>query len=399
MQRNVLIFILDNFMGNKFPSSGDQNLQNKHFVLRSYLHFNNFDIISIVYGSTVAETALLDIINFISDVLGACGAVERVYRQSLQITVWDMRHLSKDTDLGAYLLSKIAFRLNGDADSRFCFSVTALDSCHDATSRRPSLSIPVTAPANPDETSRYINNMLDAVGILTAISTGRLKILLVPINGFCDGQASADHEIDPRIAMDGGVLRRIAFWRSLFEELGLIQILDYHIAMAAASEVRADKNLRATLYVSPSCLRADTWGRMFGQIFCDPDISGRFAIGVCHSAFFNRTDVDLGLIAQIRDAGNGIAIDEFDAGTQSCRDLSVLEPNIVKMDAAWVRHNVGHIELADAIRLAREVATDVVTDCFDNSDGHLVDLEADPIWKDIKFIYYKSYSHIENFYN
>jgi hypothetical protein len=321
-------------MSNNLLSLEGQYLQDQHFVVHSYLHFNNFDIISSVYGRTVAENALIDTLNFLSDTIGVFGAVERVYRQSLQITVWDIGQLTKDTDLCAYLLSKIAFRLNGDADRRFYFSVTALDGCRDAKSPRPSLSIPVTAPANSDETSRYINNMVDAVGILTAISAGRLKILLVPINGCCDGQASADHEIDPRIALDGGVLRRIAFWRSLFEELGLIQILDYHIAKAAASELRANENLRATLYVSSSCLRADTWGKMFGQIFSSPDCAGRFVIGVSPSVFFTFTDVDLELIADIRNAGNGIATDEFDAGTQSCLDLFVKEPTIVKIDAA-----------------------------------------------------------------
>lgn len=297
--------------------------QNGASVLRAYLHFNNFDIVSSVYGSSAAEAALLDTIAAIEKDLGAHGAADRAYRQAVKITVWDLGFLPEGTDLSSYLLLQIACRLYGDADKCFCFSVTAFGGCENTSARSTTMSIPVNAPANPDEASRYHNNMLDAVGILSAISAGRLKISLVPIGGLCGGEASADYEIVPKIVTEDGALRSIACWRTIFEQLGLIHILDYLIARATAAELRADKNLRATLYVSPSCLRADTWGKMFGQIFSSPDCAGRFVIGVSPSVFFNQTDVDLELIADIRNAGNGIAIDEFDAGTQSSRDLFV----------------------------------------------------------------------------
>lgn len=321
-------------MASVLQFSDEGMAQNGVSILHAYLHFNNFDIISSVYGSDAAEAALLDAIAAIEEILGARGAADRAYRQAVKITVWDLGILPEGTDLCSYLLLQTAFRLYGGADKRFCFSVTAFGGCQNTNSRRTTMSIPVDAPTNPDEASRYHNNMLDAVGILTAISAGELKILLVPIDGLCDGEASTDYAIDPKIVTAGGALRSIASWRMLFEKLGLIQILDYHVARAAAAELRAYENLRATLRVSPSCLRADTWGRMFGQIFSNPDSAGRFVIGVSPSVFFNRTDVDLELIASIRNAGNGIAIDEFDAGTQSCRDPFVWETSIVKMDAA-----------------------------------------------------------------
>lgn len=303
-------------------------------TMHAYLHFNNFDIISSVYGHAAAEAALLDAIAAIEESLGAHGAAGRAYRQAVRITVWDLGFLPDGADLCSYLLLQTAFRLYGDADKSFCFSVTAFGGCQNTNPRRVTMSIPVDVPANSDEALWYHSNMLDAVGILAAISADGLKIVFVPVGGLRDGEASTGYAIDPKIVTEGGALRSIACWRTPFEKLGLIQILDYHVAQAAAAELRADENLRATLYVSPSCLRADTWGKMFGQIFSGPDSAGRFVIGISPSIFFNQTDVDLELIADIRNAGNGIAIDEFDAGARSCHDPFAWDPSNVKMDAA-----------------------------------------------------------------
>ncbi len=350
----------------------------------AYLNINNFDVISKVYGAAIAERATADVIAILNANLAASGVVERVHSQSLRITLWDFDWIPRGTTLCTHLLSKIAFRSCQIDEHEFFLSISATDRTAGSNVPQSTEYSFIVAPTSQAAIDQVANNMADAVCILRAILLGQLQLLLVPLCGDLDRQYSVAYEVDARIVSENGALRRIELWRPLFEELGLVHILDYHIVTAVAAKMQADTSLSATVYVSPSSLRSREWGRILESIVCNEAISTRITVGITRSIYYKRTEVSLQAIDRIRESGASIAIDGFKHDFQAVRDLMVLQPDTVKMDAIWVRQRAGQVALLEWTKIAQEVARNVVIDCFDSRNQLRSAFNSDSIWEGIK---------------
>lgn len=185
---------------------------------------------------------------------------------------------------------------------------------------------------------RYIRDMELSAALLADLEDGNIQLAWQPIR--C-ANSSADilyHECFLKVFREGIRTPPIEDISAL-ERLGLVRVLDQHILNFVIGELQDTSTPCLAVNISAQSARLDEWWcrtlELLGQ---QRDVARRLVIEIGQTAPISDIESAIKFIQKMRSLGVRVALDGFGAGYASVRQILALKPDIVKLDALFMRH-------------------------------------------------------------
>ncbi|MFC3712994.1 EAL domain-containing protein [Sphingoaurantiacus capsulatus] len=220
---------------------------------------------------------------------------------------------------------------------------------------------------------RLRDDMAVAAATFLAIAEGRLYFLFQSIAGAADAEQALYQECFARL-VDGATEHELHTPRGFMpalERLGLTRRFDRAVVEGGLEYLRANPVARVGCNISSLSAVADAWWTpVLDRLAAAPDLAERLVIEITETAPRGDIEPILGFVRAFRRAGCRIAIDNFGAGFSGLRFAVAAAPDIIKIDACYVReqaaHAFGPAYLGHLVGLARCLATEVVVVGIEN---------------------------------
>lgn len=222
---------------------------------------------------------------------------------------------------------------------------------------------------------RTKEDMRVAVATFEAISQGRLYFLFQSIAAALDPGCTLYQEAFTRIVdrtTDEEFQTPRGFIPAL-ERLGLTRRFDRAVLEGGIDYLRANPTARIGCNISSLSAVDDTWWTpVLDRLAAAPDVASRLVVELTETTPRGDIAPILEVVRAFRRAGCRIAIDNFGAGFSGLRFAVAAAPDVIKVDACYVREQAaeafGSTYLGHLVGLAACLATDVV----------VVGIESDP---------------------
>jgi diguanylate cyclase (GGDEF)-like protein len=167
-------------------------------------------------------------------------------------------------------------------------------------------------------------------------------------------------------AVDGTVLPA-SFVVPMVEKLGFMPMLDQRVLELAANALEEDPGLTLSVNVSQASVSHPEWISALTAFAAPrPSLARRLIVELTETCFVHDIDTTRLRIAQIKDLGVRVAIDDFGSGHTSFRHLRDLHVDIIKIDGAFVqnivRSNDDRFFVRTLLELARHLDVLVVAE-------------------------------------
>ena len=220
-------------------------------------------------------------------------------------------------------------------------------------------------------------DMRIAVATFEAIAEGRLYFLFQSIAAARDPARRLYQECFTRI-VDRTTEEELQTPRGFIpalERLGLTRRFDRAVIEGGIEFLRASPAARIGCNISALSAVDDAWwAPVLDQLAAAPDVAERLVIELTETTPRGDIAPILDVVRAFRRAGCRIAIDNFGAGFSGLRFAVAAAPDIIKIDACYVREQAadafGSTYLLHLVGLASCLATDVVVVGIEN-DGDL----------------------------
>lgn len=221
-------------------------------------------------------------------------------------------------------------------------------------------------------------DMRVAVATFEAIAEGRLYFLFQSITGLLDPGLTLYQECFTRIVdrtTDEELQTPRGFIPAL-ERLGLTRRFDRAVIEGGIAFLRANPTARIGCNISALSAIDDAWWTpVLDGLAAAPDVASRLVVELTETTPRGDIAPILEVVRAFRRAGCRIAIDNFGAGFSGLRFAVAAAPDIIKIDACYVREQAaeafGATYLGHLVGLAACLATDVVVVGIEN-DADLV---------------------------
>lgn len=234
----------------------------------------------------------------------------------------------------------------GDDDVHLALTCPALPEADRSTS---SLPMPICAPAGDDEdwAAQYRCDMRLAAHALAALEEGRLDLCWQPVRSANAPDHLLYHEGLARlIGRDGQALSPGVFVPAL-ERLGLVRAFDRDVFALVLSELEHFPGARLGVNISAHSARRDGWWfSTLERLRAAPDLARRLVVEITETAAL--TAEAHRFVSALRRLGCRIALDDFGVGHASVRNAMSLSPDIIKVDAFFLRR-AGASEQGEAL--------------------------------------------------
>ncbi len=225
----------------------------------------------------------------------------------------------------------------------------------------------------PPSDGRLRDDMAVAAATFRAIAEGRLYFLFQSIAGAADADQALYQECFARL-VDGTAEDELHTPRGFMpalERLGLTRRFDRAVVEGGLEYLRANPTARVGCNISSLSAVADAWWTpVLDRLAAAPELAERLVIEITETAPRGDIEPILGFVRAFRRAGCRIAIDNFGAGFSGLRFAVAAAPDIIKIDACYVReqaaHAFGPAYLGHLVGLARCLATEVVVVGIEN---------------------------------
>ncbi len=157
------------------------------------------------------------------------------------------------------------------------------------------------------------------------------------------------------------------------EKLGLMRQLDRRALDLAVKDLRDFPDAILALNISSLTVTDQSWLRaLVSELKVTPEIASRLIVEITETAALEDFDVSARFVAQIRELGCKVALDDFGSGFTSFRHLKSLTVDVVKIDGAFVKDVANNSENQLFIRtllgLAEGFGLETVAECVETAD-------------------------------
>ncbi|MCZ6859616.1 MAG: EAL domain-containing protein [Alphaproteobacteria bacterium] len=185
------------------------------------------------------------------------------------------------------------------------------------------------------QTSRHKVEVAEQV--MRALKTGNLVFAYQPIVTARGHQVNHYECLLRKIESNGSVTAAAAFM-PIVERLGLIREIDRFVLETAVGQLREHTDVSFAINVSALTASDRSWLRLlFALLRNEGDVAERLVIEITETMAMQDIEETANFVAQVRDLGCGVALDDFGAGHTSFRHLKALAVNTVKIDGAFVQ--------------------------------------------------------------
>lgn len=187
-----------------------------------------------------------------------------------------------------------------------------------------------------DWASRYRDDMGIAVDVMAALAERRIELGWQPVRSAgSPGQALYHEGLARVVGADGELLSPSSFVPAL-ERLGMARAFDRQIMTMVLDELEHFPGARLGVNISgQSARRDDWWASMFERLEAAPSVARRLVVEITETAALD--GAVLGFVEALRRLGCRVALDDFGVGHASVRNAMILSPDIIKVDAFFLR--------------------------------------------------------------
>ncbi|BAK66828.1 conserved hypothetical protein [Sphingobium sp. SYK-6] len=237
----------------------------------------------------------------------------------------------------------------------------------EANSLASSPVLPAGEPACDDEAwaEAYRRDMAVAVEVLAAMADGRVDLSWQPVLSMQSQGEVLYHEALARLTAATGEARSPGDFFPALERLGLVRAFDRHVMGLALDEMENFPGARLGINISAQSARIDGWwSSMFDRLRAAPDVAGRLVVEITETAAL--AGEAHAFVARLRRLGCRVALDDFGVGHSSIRNAMALSPDIIKIDAFFLRRVTlsahGEAMLEHILGLAAHMAPIVIVE-------------------------------------
>lgn len=201
---------------------------------------------------------------------------------------------------------------------------------------------------------RYRRDMAVATALLADMRAGNLTFTTQPIlltTGRHVGRSAPYlyEECLLRRKSEGTIARPVALDILAVERLGLVRVLDNFIVHAVIDRLADEPEVRLGANISAQSAACDGWwSHLIGELEKRRDLAERLVIEITETASLTSLPAATEFAKRMRNLGCRIAMDDFGAGLYAIRNLVALAPDIVKIDALFIRR----ARVSDKVRRA-----------------------------------------------
>lgn len=173
--------------------------------------------------------------------------------------------------------------------------------------------------------------------VMRALKTDQLVFAYQPIVE-ARGYAVKHHECLLRMIESDGTVVPAAKFMPLIEQLGLIRDVDRYVLERAVGELIEHPDVSYAINVSALTANDRSWLRLlFALLRNAGSVAERIIVEITETVALQDIEETANFVAQVRDLGCKVALDDFGAGYTSFRHLKSLAVDTVKIDGAFVR--------------------------------------------------------------
>jgi EAL domain-containing protein (putative c-di-GMP-specific phosphodiesterase class I) len=198
--------------------------------------------------------------------------------------------------------------------------------------------MPACMPAGDDEdwAAQYRSDMMLAAEALAGLEEGRLELCWQAVRSANAPEQALYHEGLARlIGREGQPLSPGTFVPAL-ERLGLVRAFDRDVFTLVLNELEHFPGARLGVNISAQSARLDGWWfSTLERLRAKPDLARRLVVEITETAAL--TGEAYRFVSALRRLGCRIALDDFGVGHASVRNAMALSPDIIKVDAFFLR--------------------------------------------------------------
>ncbi|HUT49084.1 MAG TPA: EAL domain-containing protein [Alphaproteobacteria bacterium] len=173
--------------------------------------------------------------------------------------------------------------------------------------------------------------------VMRALRSNRLVFAYQPIVE-ARGYAVKHHECLIRMIERDGSITPAAKFMPVIEQLGLIRDVDRYVLETAVRELHEHTDASYAINVSALTANDRSWLRLlFALLRNAGSVAERMIIEITETVALQDIEETANFVAQVRDLGCQVALDDFGAGYTSFRHLKSLAVDTVKIDGSFVR--------------------------------------------------------------
>ncbi|HXP00143.1 MAG TPA: EAL domain-containing protein [Luteibacter sp.] len=221
----------------------------------------------------------------------------------------------------------------------------------------------------------YRADMESAVAVHEAMSERRMRLAFQPVVQRSNQSRILYHESLARLVERDDPMASISaanFVPSL-ERLGLTRQFDRFMMHECIALLQSDPDRRLGCNISALSARNDVWwSSTLAELARRPDVASRLVIEFTETAECGDTGQAISLLQTFQQLGCLVAIDDFGVGFSSIRFALLARPDIIKIDASFVRQR-GSAEadrnlLRHLVGLSSSLASHVVVEGIEDDD-------------------------------
>ncbi|MCI4589268.1 EAL domain-containing protein [Sphingobium sp. BYY-5] len=200
---------------------------------------------------------------------------------------------------------------------------------------------PVTIEA--DWTEQYRSDMEAAVALLDRVDRGETHFVWQPICNAIAQEAALYYEALLRMVSTDGQQLTCGASIGAMERIGLARVLDQRAMSIILDELEADPLVCLGLNISGQSASFhlngynSSWSNLRDRLSRDRSLARRLVIEITETAPPPSLLEAVEFVSELRALGCRVAIDDFGAGHTSTRQILALNPDIVKIDAFFLR--------------------------------------------------------------
>ncbi|MCW2393539.1 EAL domain-containing protein [Sphingobium sp. B11D3A] len=369
----------------------------------------NMSAIALAYGEPVAQRLRVDLASkaaAMADVLGAAAWSG----EDLEMVIADADGFREKLDcVGAndlVLAHEVERRLRGRffADqnqevipclvtiARDIESEDDADEVLDAARRLAFTRQPDIPDLSRDRqaVAQYRRDMAAAVLAVELAANGGLALLWQPVASL-DRSADEDEVLYweglTRLVDSNGQMCLPSSFIPALERLGLVRVLDAYNVSQTLSRLERDPSLTLGCNISAQSVLLDGWwAEIISRLQSDRTLAQRLVLEITESASFPGISLAVDFVDHFRRLGCRIAIDDFGVGHAAFRYIAALQPDIVKIDALFLRRAASgdsaqdHAAFKYLVGLAGSYAAVVVVEGIEHEAAAAVARDAGAIW-------------------
>ncbi len=180
--------------------------------------------------------------------------------------------------------------------------------------------------------------------VMRALKSDRLVFAYQPIVE-ARGHAVKHHECLLRMVERDGTVIPAAKFMPVIEQLGLIRDVDRYVLETAVRELSEHEGTSYAINVSALTANDRSWLRLLIALLRNAGaVAERIIVEITETVALQDIEETANFVAQVRDLGCQVALDDFGAGYTSFRHLKSLAVDTVKIDGSFVRGIANNVD-------------------------------------------------------